>query len=1375
MVNIYGRYTNTNQISFGGIKKFQDNYGFKKQKFFYLYDSTKYTGEVEIYPVKKDKSGNYDVDTRKPITVIGLDSSGNSPDVDLDDLAKANSNYAFAYRFVFTDKKDDTKKEYAFDPGIVIGGNIISDYGNNDPKADVNRTDNKFNLVLPNGAIINKAGAMQLIMPDEYYPGVELKDGKTTVNQALRNTALSSVRTHINKLGGGFIGIVHKLDDLEKEGYSRIVGMPLTKDTVSSHLYWTQNAYQLAPQLGSTEVKGGDRIKREAMKDYRLFQQEMFKHGIDWVSDAALVNEGLQGIHFANLLRHGPDDSPYKYWFKADDYKRLGIIPQNSQDTRVKFVNAPLTIQEGEGGKKEVVKNKDYNPKSPTYIQMYDARLVSKEQETDDKNVILTYDKNNANPLDPSDKKTYSVKTNKDSLDIKKHDDMVYPYHFAVDPDVLVKNVERAQKEQGKDFDITNIETIKEIGKFQTFAIDYKNNAAGFELWDGNVDIAKLNFYLGNQDQEKINTLIPEERNEEMEKMQRSIYNVQDYAITSGKYWTELTKDIQMAYCSRQLRGLQKSPEAVVEKVKQLSKKHLLPKSAAEIMSSELAENVINEEYMFPKLTTVDMKDKINPEGINNNYTTQDFILRNAMDFPLEAIPVGNDVSGVLGSPIISKKANNEDEIGVSRYDLMKAGDKSVPKEYKAVYSAMNDVYKTSITPKIHSIIAMSGLEAKVSTQGQVSDLGKYILSEITPELTQYLMVKGLNPNAKITVDEQGYFDYSNVKAEDINLNSLGITTYGTPDSISEAKELVNVLKKGIDSISDEELNKLAGVIRHRFEDADLLSYQLADVIIDKTEAGMGWRIDAAKDIASLDAVRQGYDSFDTAWDSVIKFWGKYRENVTSVNPHAYTAAEITDLNTFFKKGAVGRFQDESDATRKFLMETGITTIANYDYLYSILPEMFTLKSVEKGENNSKAENSENQELREKFDKAWCQNPGFLFQGPIDSVIKSYTFLGNHDKPRVMHFLALDMGVFMGKFSEQDKNTIAKLLQKPVNEVNFKDVKGPEAAMGIRIRQAANSVIKDEKTRSAINNALAQIAGGEFKGKPIESEFFGVRPFEIAIANVFEQVNYNKEVKLTQEEQDKYQAEILKSILEPAFDRFYTMYKSMVTLPGNVTDFAGDKLGASGFETPSKNVYQQNRNPIRWEWLENKNINYKFISEFYNKMNDIIALRQRPELSALSDGVPVTLPQYCTWDNKNHDKKQFNKEFQAIMRYNDKGSVVITLYNSSGSNTPNYKPLQREKQKTLEWESFGERHSYIALSNTLSDSKQSLKAGINPGTIFLNAREDNTNPAKYYEVVAGDDGEYRLEGRDKNGKPCDIVIEDGDLNALILYKKDSKV
>ena len=49
-------------------------------------------------------------------------------------------------------------------------------------------------------------------------------------------------------------------------------------------------------------------------------------------------------------------------------------------------------------------------------------------------------------------------------------------------------------------------------------------------------------------------------------------------------------------------------------------------------------------------------------------------------------------------------------------------------------------------------------------------------------------------------------------------------------------------------------------------------------------------------------------------------------------------------------------------------------------------------------------------------------------------------------------------------------------------------------------------------------------------------------------------------------------------------------------LPGSPTDFAGDRVGATGYETKAKNYHQQNRNIIQWENLENPL--YGFIKEY---------------------------------------------------------------------------------------------------------------------------------------------------------------------------------
>ena len=78
-----------------------------------------------------------------------------------------------------TDKTGKEPPSYAFDNGTVIG--IFTD-----------KSDDKFNVVLNNRATINKNGAMQLIMPDEYYPGVDrVKDstGRYQVDKVKRAKA----------------------------------------------------------------------------------------------------------------------------------------------------------------------------------------------------------------------------------------------------------------------------------------------------------------------------------------------------------------------------------------------------------------------------------------------------------------------------------------------------------------------------------------------------------------------------------------------------------------------------------------------------------------------------------------------------------------------------------------------------------------------------------------------------------------------------------------------------------------------------------------------------------------------------------------------------------------------------------------------------------------------------------------------------------------------------------------------------------------------------------------------------------------------------------------------------------------------------------
>ena len=1337
-MNIQRSNINTNSLSFSGHKKTIDKTGYEQHNFYYVYDPEKYKCEVELFNLEKDKGGNFSIADKKPTTFEMKDKDGRpsfSISKDMSSIYAINSSEGFAYRFKLTDKSG--KESYAFDNGSVIG--IF----------DSNNINNKYNVVLNNRATINKNGPMQLIMPDLYYPGIINQDGKPTLSEGLRAKALASVRTHANKLGGTFYGIIERLPEIEKEGISRIVGTPFTRDTISSHLYWTENAYQVAPTLGSEE-------------EFKDLQKELFKHGINWIADAALVNEGFGGIHLSELLRKGPD-SVAKDMFRADEKISLGILPDKSDYTRMKVINAPFVINAS--GDKVDYNNTRYDASKPTYVQFYDDRLASPNQ------------KYSMSPLKMT---TYENKNTDNIYDITHHDDAVYPFPIEVSPEELTRNVKQIMEKDGK-IDLSDIDTIKKVTDFTYFNVVNKSAASGLEVWDGNVDIAKLNFYRSDKDDSRFTKLPAEQRDAAIANFDRGALAVRDYAINSGKYWTKLTSDTQFEYASTVLSSKgSKDAASYMEKINKLVEKGLLPKLTLETVDKEVIQNVLDGNYHLRRLDDADMRAEINPEPSGNEYRYDDYILRKSTELPLETLPVATNLLEILTSPYIAKRANTEDELGISRYDLTKAGNPNLPVKYEKTYSQMDDIYQNDIVPLIQDVI--SGIDG-TQENGMVSDFGKYVISEIAPDLTKYILVKSLNKNADIKISNDGDFDFSKVNRENITMQSIGIPFSGKTGE-EEAEMTLKVLRKGISDISKKEIEDLKEKVSNRFKNRTVEDFEIAEMIMDRTESGLGWRIDAAKDIASIDAVRDGSDNMTKAWNNVIDFWKLYNQTVLQENPHAYTTAEITDLCDLFRNEKSDIFKSDGDAERKFLQETGITAVANYNYFFSLLPELFAPNSFEHGAHSWMSEQSKNFELRNKLDLGWTHetecNPGFLFQSPEDGVVNSYTFMGNHDKPRVLHGLALDMGLFYSSFSkpyetpendEQKKEnvvrkahraTAAKVLRiDDENSIEFDKVNAMAIAMGDRIDTAVDDVIKDKELNSKIKQAVSELAEGSFKGKNFDATAFGTRPFEIAIKSVLDQVEFNDKQSINN--RDDIEAKMLQSILEPAFDRFYSMYKLLITLPGSPTDFAGDRVGASGFETKAKNYHQQNRNVIHWEWLNEGNDNkYKFVKNFYNKMNQIANIRNKKELSALNDGATVSLPILNqTTDKEGNVNKSANELIQGMLRYNDEGSVVLTLHDLSGSNTPITQEMNRKDS------SISNR---IVLDSDINNAKQGLKHGLQEGTTFKNLRENDNSLYKIAKMNSNGNTYYYLRRENEKGEELPVTITKDDYNTLILYK-----
>ncbi|MBQ4124086.1 hypothetical protein IJD44_10285 [bacterium] len=1355
-MNIPKNGINAKNISFAGHKRKLDKEGYEVHKFYYMFDPKRYNCELEIYNIEKDDENNI-VLGDKVVSYPLRDSSG--IEKNMDDVDGLDTEFGFAYRFRLNelDKNGNpipNKISYGFDNGQVLG--IFN-----------KEAGNQYNVILNNRAVINKNGPMQLIMPDGYYPGVERNiDGSLHVAEQLRSDLRKATRTHANKLGGQFIGITKRLQDgdFRKEGISRIVGTPFTKDSISSHLYWTENAYQVSPGLGTE-------------KDFREMQEELFKNGINWIADAALVNEGFGGIHMSELLRKG-DEAISKNMFRVEGERvALGILPNDAQQkgfTRLKLVNPPFVLSEN--GKEFSPSNPDYDPSKPTYIQFYDERLVSEEQKKSSSvSRLSTYDKKNV------DGNLYAV---------TKHDDAVYPFPIEVSPEELTRNIQKIYKAEGE-VKLDDVNTIKRVADFSTFSVVDKSSAGGLEFWDGNVDIAKLNFFRSVKDDTRFYKLQPEKRQKAIEDFERGTYAVREYAVNSGKYWTQLTADTQFEYASRYFasKGAKNADDylriiksGATERTKNGKVTSDLPPSAANeaLIDKEVIETVLNGSYNLRRLFDTDMRSEINPENDFDGYTLNDYVMKKAMDVPLETLPVATNLLGIITSPYISKKPNTEEEIGVSRYDTYKAKNPNLPDKYSYLYNKAENFYVEKLTPAIKSIL--SGVDGLTNEDGTVSDFGRYVISEVTPDLVRYLLVRSFNSNIAIPADENGVFDFSKVPADDITMQSLGIR-YNSMTSEEEAQVVLNAMNKGIAQLeNDGTFDLLKQNVIKRIGGRTLNDYRIAEMLIDRTESGLGWRIDAAKDVASIDAVRADYDTIDSAWDKTVSVWKLFNQSVLKVNPHAYTTAEITDLDQLMGENKHGIYSSDSDAERKFLQETGITSIANYTYFFSFIPDLFGKLGLEGGFDDNcgwQADKELTMNLFKKLDTGWgeARTAGFLFQTPDDGVVNSYNFVGNHDKPRILHLLSLDKFLYESDFSSVEHQKIANsVLGHDLSD--YDKVKAPAIAMGSRLNQSFEKLAKttnviDENELELLKQAVSKLASGSYKGNVFDAEAFGTRPVDIALDTVFDQYEFNTGSAIP--EREKLKALVMKDIMEPALDRLYSIYKMMVVLPGSPTDFAGDRVGVSGYETKAKNYHQQNRNIIHWEVLNDPK--YAFIKTGYDKLNEIATLRNKPELSALNDGSNITM-NVTTKDEYGNDT---TNQVQGLIRYNDE-STVLCFFDNRGANSPLDKPMDREgkvphitaddvdpaqikKKKAPGKTRISDENNRLYLFNDDSNLRRGLKHGIEPGTIFGREGSDVE-----YIVRRDESGRYYLT--QKTGY-APIEFDNRDFNALLFYKKSN--
>ena len=1308
-----------NNISFKGYDKRLDNKGNNVHSFYYPH-SDEYNLQLELLTRQKNNNN------RK---TMSFDIKGDLLNLQIPD--GMDMSHDIYYRFKLTDKTDKSKA-----PIYAIDNGLIKDMG------EINGSSNPFNQIFVDRKIVSKPGRMQLQIPDMYYPGVKYSDGKYCVDKDERKIAISTVRNHVNKLGGTLNGMIYMLPTKAKEGYTRIVGTPFTKDEVSSHLYWTQNAYQMASSIGT-------------MQDMKRFQQTLFKNGINYVMDAALVNEGLQGIHIANIMKWGKD-SPFYQWFKTynldTNVLKLGVIPENSENVRMKIINSPIVTDANP------VENKKYNPQKPTYVQLYDARLVTKDQEKSDK--LFTAYKNKAG----------------NHYDITRYDDVIVPYAIEVNSQELAKNIRKADAFKNGDF--ADINTIMNILSFSKFEVGERSNG-GIELWDGNVDIPKLNFSFGNYDEEIINKGTKVDIKNSVNEYKQGVREVQDYAVLSGNFWAKLSSDTQLEFAANVFKKVNSVRDAVNRINEQVGNN--LPNLVQKVVNKEIIDNVFNNDYNLFKLNNISTYTKITSDNKKEKVQTsnyRDILTKSIMNLPLEAVETGDDITSILSSGYLTKRASTDEQIGLSRFDIYKSNYPNQCKKYAELYKRTDTILNKDVYNLIDKIISsyekLSGSE-KIKDGNNATIFGKYVINAIASDLTKFALIKSLDENANISVEKDGSLNFDNIDRTRLTVNALGISGKNPKE---EALNLIKKLEKGISKLNTNqaEINKMVTAITTRLNGLNENSFKMADMIIDRTESGIGLRVDASKDVAAFDSVRVGKDDVSKAWNDVINFWSRYvKDGIQKENPHAYTTAEVTDIANFIDKYNVADLNSAPEADRKMLEKAGVTSIANYSYFFSMPTGIFSM-NPETGDWNGFGIISN---IKSKIDgldnPGWRDNSGFIFEGMPDSSIHSYTFVGNHDKPRILHVLGLDMALYNSDFSDAKSRAAAMYVLDNENEVNFDDfyitngLSAPAVAMGKRLKDVFREMAGwDDRTEDFTNSDSALISRSEYnkisnsirnlvmgiykendeKVTEYNPDSFGEKPFDVVINDVMKTANLNIDKKRYKDINDK----ALEKMLIPPMEKFKSIYKMLVLLPGDPTDFAGDKEGMTGFESLAKNLSQQNRNAIRWEWLDERSDEYKpFIAKYNLDINNIMALRKRPELSALNNGHTVSLVNYKNLDELEHSEK---RDYSANLRYNDKSMILTVFGRPDLGNYPDPNKGLGDKPVSID---------YIDLNK--KRLREGLAAGLSEGTIFKN---ENDNDKTIYKVVKEND-KYLLK-RFNGTSVIPIIIDKKDDNAIVLYR-----
>ena len=193
---------------------------------------------------------------------------------------------------------------------------------------------NGYNLIRTSRTTPLVQGASIMSMPDIDRQAHYDETGKIVEDKNIQKIAEAKIPGSATKLGGNIAGAELNNDVYKKAGIKKAYYTPITgNDNATANGYTAENMLQISPSMGTTE-------------NYASYVRNRFQNGIVPLYDGTFTSESVHGIHFQYALKHSEENPLEKYMFMMDGIDdgqfAFGLLPQNTENLRVKFINPPF-------------------------------------------------------------------------------------------------------------------------------------------------------------------------------------------------------------------------------------------------------------------------------------------------------------------------------------------------------------------------------------------------------------------------------------------------------------------------------------------------------------------------------------------------------------------------------------------------------------------------------------------------------------------------------------------------------------------------------------------------------------------------------------------------------------------------------------------------------------------------------------------------------------------------------------------------------------------------------------------------------------------------------------------------------------------------